>query len=156
MTSRPTYPGKTILALMSKKIKNIGIIAKIKHCLLPQNLMNLYYSLLFPYLSYCSIAWGSNYKFYFKHLNTLLKRIIRIICGLPWYVDVSTKTSFHQLHLLTLENTNSYKILLFMFSFYNSLLAKSLKNTTAFNIKKILKFTFTILEHPLTIGVIME
>ena len=113
--------------------------------------MNLYYSLLFPYLCYCSIAWGSNYKSYFKH-----KRIIRIICGLTWYVHVSTKTNFHQLHLLTLDNTNSYQILLIMFSFYNSLLQKSLENTTALDIKKILKFTLTILEHPLTIGVIME
>ena len=91
---------------------------------------------MFPYLSYCSIVWGSNYKSYFRHLNTLHKRIIRIICGLPWYVHVSTKTSFHQLHLKTLENTNSYQILLFMFSFYNSLLPKSLKNTTALDIKK--------------------
>ena len=100
-------------------------------------------------LSYCNIVWGSNYKSYFKHLNTLHKRVIRIICGLPWYA--STKTSFHQLHLLTLENTNSYQILLFMFSFYNSLLPKSLENTTDLDIQKILKFTLAILEHPLTI-----
>jgi len=69
---------------------------------------------------------------------------------------VSTKTSFHQLHLLTLENTNSYQILLFMFSFYNSLLPKSLENTTALDIQKILKFTLVILKHPLTIRVIMD
>ena len=38
--------------------------------------------------------------------------------------------------LLTLENTNSYQILLFMFSFNNSLLPKSLENTTELDIKK--------------------
>src|SRR6218665_1163283 len=86
-----------------ENFKNIGVIAKTKYCLSAQYLMNLYYSLIFPYLSYCSIVWGSNYKSYFKHLSTLHKRIIRIICGLHLYV--STKTSFYQLHLLTPENT---------------------------------------------------
>jgi len=50
-----TYPGKTIKPGY-KKIKNIGIIAKIKYSLSPQNLTNLYYSLIFSYLSYCSVV----------------------------------------------------------------------------------------------------
>src|SRR6218665_1512586 len=78
---------KDHIAVVCKKVsKNIGIIAKIKYCLSFQNLKNLYYTLIFPYLSYCNIVWGSNYKSSLKYLNTLHKRIIRIICGLPWYV----------------------------------------------------------------------
>src|SRR6218665_2085295 len=87
-----------------ENFKNIGVIAKIKYCLSAQYLMNIYYSLIFPYLSYCSIVWRSNYKSYFKHLSrpTLHRSIIRSICGLHLYV--STKTSFHLLHLVTPEN----------------------------------------------------
>ena len=78
--------------------------------------------------------WESNYKSSIKYLNALHKRIIRIICGLPWHV--STNLSFYELHLLSLENINSYQILLLMFNFHNNLLPKSLLNTFALDIKK--------------------
>src|SRR6218665_946291 len=42
---------KDHIALVCKKVsKNIGIIAKIRYCLSFQNLKNLYYTLIFPYL----------------------------------------------------------------------------------------------------------
>src|SRR6218665_1221630 len=127
---------KDHIALVCKKVsENIGIIAKIKYCLSFQNLKNLYYTLIFPYCDInCNIVWGSYYKSSLKYLNTLHKKIIRIICGLPWYA--STNQSFCELHLLSLENINSYQILLFMFSFHNNLLPKSLLNTFALDIKK--------------------
>src|SRR6218665_3331432 len=49
---------------------------------------------------------------------------------------VSTNQSSCELHLLSLEHINSYQILLFMFSFHNNLLPKSLLNTFALDIKK--------------------
>src|SRR6218665_3117468 len=113
-------------------------MAKIKYCLSFQNLKNLYYTLIVPYLSYCNIVWVSNYKSSLKYLNTLHKRIIRIICGLPWHV--STNQSFCELHLLSLENINSYQILRFMFNFRNNLLPKSLLTTFALNLIKNLDF----------------
>ena len=54
--------------------------------------------------------------------------------------------SFCELHLLSLENTNSYQILLFVFNFHNNLLPKSLLNTFALDIQKIRIFTLTILD----------
>ena len=126
---------KDHVALISKKIsKNIGIIARIKYCLSTQNLLNLYYTLIFPYLSYCNIIWGCNYKSSLNHLYILQKRIVRIICGLHWCA--STKLSFYELHLLTLENINKYQILLFMFSFHNNLLPRSLHTNIASCLKK--------------------
>src|SRR6218665_3724774 len=106
-----------------ENFKNIGVIAKIKYCLSPQYLMNLYYSLIFPYLSYCSIVLGSNYKSYFIHLRTLHKRIIRIICGLPFYV--SAKTS-----LLTPENTKLIVIkFYYLYSAFTIVYYQSLRRT---------------------------
>lgn len=64
--------------------------------------------------------------FYLDHLQK--------ICGIPWYE--STYACFYELHLLTLDNINDYHILLFMFSYYNSLLPKSLYDTIALIIKK--------------------
>jgi len=110
--------------LVTKKVsKNIGVIARIKHCLPPQTLLNLYYTLIFPYFSYCNIIWGSNYKTYLQNLFTVQKRAIRLICNLPRYS--SSKASFRKLNLLTLENINRYQILLFMFRYHHNLLPKS-------------------------------
>src|SRR6218665_9955 len=46
------------------------------------------------------------------------------------------KLSFYELHLLTLENINKYQILLFMFSFHNNLLPRSLHTNIASCLKK--------------------
>ena len=111
-------------------------------------------------MSYCNIVWGSNYKSSLKYLSTLHKRIIRIICDLPWYVHVSTNQSLCELNLLSLENINSYQILLFMFSFHNNLLPKSLPNTFALDIKRIRIFTLIIQDPPTieanTLGLILD
>src|SRR6218665_3512543 len=101
----------------------IGVIARIKQCLPPQTLLNLYYTLIFHYSSYCNIIWGCNYKTYLQNLFTVQKRAIRLISDLPRYS--SSKASFRKLNLLTLENINRYQILLFMFRYHHNLLPKS-------------------------------
>src|SRR6218665_1192368 len=74
-------------------------------------------------------VWGCNYKSSLNHLYILQKRIVRIICGLR--CCASTKLSFYELHLLTIDNINKYQILLFMFSFHNNLLPRSLHTNVA-------------------------
>src|SRR6218665_3639875 len=91
-----------ITLITNKILKNLGIISRIKHCLPFHVLLNLYYTLIFPYLSYCNIVWGSNYPFYLLHLVILQKRIIRIVCNLPYLA--STETCFTNLNILTLDN----------------------------------------------------
>jgi len=81
-------------------------------------LLNLYYTLIFPYLSYCNIVWGSNYPSYLLPLVILQKRIIRIVCNLPYLV--STKTCFFNLNILILDNINNYQVPLFMFRLHNN------------------------------------
>src|SRR6218665_3448566 len=86
----------------------------------------LFYKIdIFPYFSYCNIIWGSNYKTYLQNLFTVQKRAIRLICNLPRYS--SSKASFRNLNLLTLENINRprYQILLFVFRYHHNLLPKS-------------------------------
>src|SRR6218665_3067989 len=58
--------------LVTKKVsKNIDVIARIKHCVAHKILLSLYYTLIFPYFSYCNIIWGSNYK---THLYNLFSK----------------------------------------------------------------------------------
>ena len=54
---------KTHINYISQKIaKNIGIISRIAY-LLPRTIrLNLYYSLILPYLNYCNLIWASNYE----------------------------------------------------------------------------------------------
>ena len=53
-------------------------LSRIRHCLPKCTLQGLYYSLMFPYLSYCSLSWGCNYTSRLKSLKTLQKRALRI------------------------------------------------------------------------------
>src|SRR6218665_1120443 len=40
--------------------------------------------LIFPYVSYCNIVWGASYKSHLHNLFVLQKRVVRMICKLPY------------------------------------------------------------------------
>ena len=53
---------KPHIDFVSKKIsKSVGIIVKAHFYLSSQTLMILYYSLVYPFLTYCNVAWSSTY-----------------------------------------------------------------------------------------------
>lgn len=113
------------ITLITKKIsKNLGVLARIRHNIPFQSLISLYYTLIYPYLSYCNIVWGHNFKSYLHNLITLQKRAVRIICHLPYYAG--TQPSFRHHKILSLENINKYQILLYMFRLHNKLLPKAI------------------------------
>lgn len=123
-----------IITITNKIAKNIGVLHRIKHCLPKAVLLNLYYSLIFPYLSYCNISWGSNYPSRLKHLITLQKRAVRIVCGVHW--KASSAPLFRTHKLLSLPNINKLQVCLFMHRFHLNLLPISFKNyfTTGSNL----------------------
>ena len=57
-----------INAISKKIMKNTGIIKRISHLLPPQILKNLYYALIYPYLTYCNLIWTATYP---SHLAKL-------------------------------------------------------------------------------------
>ena len=59
--------------------KNIGILYKVRHYLSLDILLNLYYNLIYPYISYCTLIWGSNYKSKLDPIHILQKRALRAI-----------------------------------------------------------------------------
>ena len=59
--------------------KTVGIIAKLRHYVPFHTLMNIYRSLIQPYLSYGVVAWGYNAKKYTDKLIKLQKRVLRLM-----------------------------------------------------------------------------
>ena len=70
---------KSHFSFISKKIlKTVGIIAKARYYLSSKSLLTLYYCLVYPYLTYCNVAWSSTYCC----IYLLQKRIVRLISKL--------------------------------------------------------------------------
>ena len=70
--------------ISGKLSKGIGILYRIRDCAPHQVLKALYYSFIFPYLSYGVIVWGGTYDVHLKPLVVLQKRAIRIINKQPY------------------------------------------------------------------------
>src|SRR5688572_17787969 len=103
---------------ISKKIsKNIGIISRVRHLLPRYILVNLYYSLIYPYISYCNLTWASTYRTRLTMLTTLQKRVIRIICNVPY--RASTKLLFLDMKILPFECINKLQVALFMYKIHS-------------------------------------
>ena len=84
---------------ISKKIKrNIGAISKIRNFVTLDILINFYYSLIYPFLTYALVAWGNTYNTTVNPLDILQKKIIRLIT-FSNYQD-HTNPLFIQLRLL--------------------------------------------------------
>src|SRR6218665_588477 len=105
-----------VLVVSNKIAKNIGVPLRVRHCLPKHILFNLYYTLIFSYISYCNLLWGSNYKTYLNHLFNLQKRAIRIVCNTPWKSSIKPFLTKH--NLFSLFNINKHQVYLFMYRLY--------------------------------------
>ena len=63
----------------SRISRSNGIIAKLRHFLTLSQLRQLYYSIIYPYISYAILAWGSAYKSHVKKIQTKQNHAIRRI-----------------------------------------------------------------------------
>ena len=95
--------------------KNIGIISRISYKLPTHILINLYYSLVYPYIAYCNMVWASNYKSRLVRLIILQKRAIRLIARSCYRCH--TKELFSSHHILTIEQIRVLQTGVFMFCY---------------------------------------
>ena len=65
--------------ICNKISKSIGIFYKLSKFVPDSTLLQLYYSLIHPYLNYCSTVWGGTFQTHLDSLIKLQKKIIRII-----------------------------------------------------------------------------
>lgn len=84
---------------LTKKIsKGIGILSKLRHFVPTQILCQVYYSIVFPFLTYGVQIWGNTYKSNTLPLVTLQKKAVRIITFSDFHAH--TSPIFKALNLL--------------------------------------------------------
>ena len=92
--------------------------------ILPRNvLLMLYYTMLYPHLTYCNLIWGAARPTVLRKLVCLQKRALRLITRSTF--RSSSNPLFVSLTLLKLSDINIYQIAQFMFKIKHCLLPAS-------------------------------
>ena len=89
-------------------------------CLPKTSLRSLYYSLVYPCLTYCVSVWGSTYQSNLNRIIILQKKIIRIISKVSF--DAHTGVLFKEQEILKFSDIYLYQIGKFMYQFKRGLL----------------------------------
>ena len=126
----------------NKLLKSAAIISKSRHYLNIKARKLLYYALVYPYLIYSNIIWGSTYKKIILRLINIQKKVIRIMTFKSY--SEHTEQIFRDLEILNIEEINDYLTSIFMFRYHHlGNLPKIFKN---YFTPIIMKFMVTIQE----------
>jgi len=108
---------------VSKKIsRGISILSKLKHFVTDDILTQLYYSLVYPFLTYGLVVCGNTYATTLKPIVTLQKQALRIITfSKP---DAQSSPIFSQLGLIKFMDLVITQTAVFMFQYHHNLLPK--------------------------------
>ena len=99
---------------ISKKLsKAIAIMYRIKPYVTQETLCGLYYSLIYPYLTYCNVIWGNTFKTHLKPIISLQRKAVRCL-NFRNYNDFSTDALMIELKLIKLSDLNKYLTCQFM------------------------------------------
>ena len=109
-----------------KMSKSIGIIKKASFYLSKSTLLTLYYSLVYPYMQYCILVWGSTYPSNLRRIVLLQKRVVRIINKAVY--DAHTEPMFNDLGLLPFQKIYLFHLGKFMFLFHKRMLPANFDN----------------------------
>src|SRR5688572_8846091 len=109
-----------ILEITKKISKNIGIIRRIAYLLPPRIVNNLYFTLIYPYLTYCNFIWTSTYNTHLTNLRVIQKKAIRLITGSA--VNSHTRPLYLKFNLLNLSQIKFIQTGVFMYQYGRNLL----------------------------------
>ena len=110
----------------AKLSRNIGIISKLRYYLSVNQLKQIYYNLIYPYISYAIVAWGSTCKTNLQKIQTKQNRVIRLI----FFATLSGKNTASALPLLnimdilTVNNVYRLHTLKFTHAWHKGILPK--------------------------------
>ena len=65
--------------ICSKISRNVGVLYRMSYFVPESVLLNVYYAIIYPYLTYCNIAWGGAAAVHISKLLAIQKKAIRII-----------------------------------------------------------------------------
>ena len=110
--------------------KNVGVLNRLNF--LPQHiLLNLYYTLIYPHLSYCNVVWASPNNSAIIRLHRLQKRAIRAMCNLHY--NAPTGDFFINLKIVNVYSLYKLNLATLMFSCHKGLLPDSLMRYFSLN-----------------------
>ena len=115
-----------ILELTKKISRSIGVLCKLRHFVPPNILTQIYYSIIFPFLTYGVVIWGNNYPTNLYPLVTIQKRAIRILSFS--HFQAHTTELFKKFNLLKVMDIIKLYTAIFMHQFHNGILPKSFNN----------------------------
>ena len=107
--------GKVINYIAKKVKRSIGTLSKLRYYLNSKTLLDLYYALVYPFLTYCIVAWGNTYQTSLQPLLLLQKKAIRIITFSSFYKH--TSPLFKDLNVIKLFDEVTVHIAVFMYKF---------------------------------------
>ena len=100
--------------------KSIGILFRTRFYLSCKTKLMLYYTLIYPYITYCNSSWSSTYVSNLNRIYYLQKRAVRAITNSDYRAH--TAPLFSKLEILDIFQVNTLEIAKFMFRFHNDLL----------------------------------
>ena len=105
--------------LCLKLSKTVGIFSKLRYYVNVDILIMLYYSLIYPFLTYGIQVWGLTYPTYLKPVTTLQKRVVRIMT----FSDPRSHSEplLKSLRLLKFSDIIHLEILSFVYQWYHKL-----------------------------------
>ena len=107
-----------ILKIVARKVsKGTGIIIKARKYFNTTTLLNLYNTLILPFISYCIHVWGAAAEIHLNKIHILQKKIIRIISGVR--PRTHTKPFFDEFKVLTVHQLYNYYVGVFMYKLYH-------------------------------------
>ena len=102
--------------LCTRISRNTGIVGKLRHCTSLLQLKQLYYNLIYPYISYAITSWGSAFTTQIKKIQTKQNHVIRVMFFATLF-GPDTDSALPLLNLLDLLTvTNIYKLQLLNFT----------------------------------------
>ena len=110
--------GPQIKHINNKLAKNIGIITKLRHYVNLHTLKQLYYSFIYPYLTYAITSWGSACKTRLNKIRTKQNKCIRSIFFA--HSRENATPYYNLLDTLKLDNIFKLKVALFAHKITNN------------------------------------
>ena len=98
--------------------RSAGLFYKLKNYVPRAVLINLYYSLVYPYLLYGNIVWGGTNDQHIIPLQLLQKKIVRIITDSNYLAH--TDPLFKQTNILKIKDLHKYLLCLYMYKLKSS------------------------------------
>ena len=110
----------------SKLSSSLYALNSSKKYLTTKHLIMLYNSLVYPYLSYGILLWGSTFQVYLSKIIIMQKKVVRIIVHAPY--NSHTDEIFQKLHILKFCDIYKLHLGKYMFQELNGLLPEPLLN----------------------------